>query len=138
MAALIREADKIGRGPGQDRDVAALLERRAKLEALLVRFADAFDQLELAFRDRAPRRNSRVREELRHREDQIARHLAAIDRRIVRMPSNVLGDAILKLNLCVAMQGYEPGTEARAKQSLPIEILMLFSAIDDLKRLDRI
>jgi hypothetical protein len=134
---LVRDADKIGRAPRQQRDIVALIECRAGLEALLIRFADVFDQLELRSGSRTQRRNSRIRA-LRRREDQIVSYLGGIDPRIVRRQSKTLSDAILKLDLCIAMQGYEPGSEARPKRSLPIEIRMLFSTIDDLKRLDRI
>jgi hypothetical protein len=137
VASLLMEADSVGRRMGRNRDISALIERRAALAALLIRFADLLDYIELSPGHHAPRSNLRTKAELRGREDQTVQTLTAIDRRIVRMPSRTLRDAVLKLNLCAAMQRYEPTTN-RPSRILPIELQMLFSGIADLKRLGRV
>jgi len=137
MAALERDAAKIDLVPLRKRGIGNLIKHRARLEALLVRLADIFDQLDFSVRRRVPKEVSRLSAKLRRQEEQIARSLVAIDRRILRTPARSLDDAIMKLNLCVAMHGYEPESKTRSKRSLPVEISMLLSAIDDLHRLNR-
>jgi hypothetical protein len=117
--------------------MGGLIERRGRLETLLVRFANVLDQLNLSVRGRGSKEVSRLSAKLRRQEEQIVRGLVAIDRRILRTASRALDDVIVKLNLCVAMHGYEPGSKSRPKRSLPLEISMLFSAIEDLHRLNR-